>query len=300
MKIQNKAKERFEKRVEETNEYILLDEYRGYNKKVKIKHLVCGIITEYTPEKFNGGSRCKECFVNGLRKDKEFVEHIRSVGNYELLSKYVNNKTKVTLKHHDCGTIFEITPSKFTNRKVYCPCVRKHKKWTKKRFEKEMEEKSGTKYKLESPFKDIYSKVDIKHITCGKTFNTTARNMVETGGCPFCRGSNGEIMVSDILDKLGIRYIREYREHECKHKIKLSFDFYLPDYNTFIEYQGSQHYHHSPSFQTKKSFEEAQLRDKIKREYCKDEKIKLLEIPYWIVSSGIEKRILECINRNNI
>ena len=29
MKIQNKAKERFEKRVEETNEYILLDEYRG-------------------------------------------------------------------------------------------------------------------------------------------------------------------------------------------------------------------------------------------------------------------------------
>lgn len=66
----------------------------------------------------------------------------------------------------------------------------------------------------------------------------------------------------------------------------LRFDFYLPDYNLCIEYQGKQHYDkeawHYVSNNRPSAFEESLQRDKIKREYCLENDILLLEIPYSI------------------
>ena len=70
----------------------------------------------------------------------------------------------------------------------------------------------------------------------------------------------------------------------------LSFDFfYLPDYNTCIEYNGEQHYdwkdyYFSKSIsddERKRLFEEQKKHDNIKKEYCENNGIKLLVIPYW-------------------
>jgi len=60
---------------------------------------------------------------------------------------------------------------------------------------------------------------------------------------------------------------------------KLRFDFYLPNNNLCIEYDGEFHFHeyeHIP----KEKFNTLQLHDKIKNEYCKQNNIKLLRIPY--------------------
>lgn len=65
--------------------------------------------------------------------------------------------------------------------------------------------------------------------------------------------------------------------------------FYLPDYNMCIEYNGKQHYNWSDTYfsnkiteeQRKEKFKEQQTRDEIKRQYCMDNGIKLLEIPCW-------------------
>ena len=74
----------------------------------------------------------------------------------------------------------------------------------------------------------------------------------------------------------------------------LSFDFYLPEYNTIIEYQGLQHYRYVPSFQSEKVFKEGQIRDDIKRKYCKDNNINLIEIPY--NEKNVEKEIKTRLN----
>ena len=59
----------------------------------------------------------------------------------------------------------------------------------------------------------------------------------------------------------------------------LSYDFYLPNHNIFIEYQGRQHGEYITGLhKTYKEFEIQQEHDKRKREYAKDNNIKLLEI----------------------
>ena len=57
-------------------------------------------------------------------------------------------------------------------------------------------------------------------------------------------------------------------------------DFYLPNHNMFIEYNGKQHYENKWFFKDKTSFEQQQERDYALRQYCKEHKIKLIEIPY--------------------
>ena len=65
-------------------------------------------------------------------------------------------------------------------------------------------------------------------------------------------------------------------------------DFYLPQFNSIIEYHGEQHYKHIKHFGSKKKFERQIERDVFLRMYCKNHKIKLIEIPYTEIDN-IEK-----------
>ncbi len=60
----------------------------------------------------------------------------------------------------------------------------------------------------------------------------------------------------------------------------LSYDFYLPDYNLLIEYQGEYH-DGNVQYQTQEEFENQQEHDRRKREYAKENNIGLLEIWYY-------------------
>lgn len=214
-----------------------------------------------------------------LRKNKEFEELVNSEG-YQLESEYVNNKVKVSLLHEECGETFEISPVKFKFRGTRCPCQRNRISWNTKNFKQAMFEHMGPDFTLLTKYKGMYDKSLVRHESCGSEFHITTRLLITRGKCPYCKSSRGETLVRDILNNLDIGFIEQYRDHDCKYKLKLSFDFYLPKYNTIIEYQGLQHYRYVPSFQSKKVFEESQIRDDIKRKYCKDNNINLIEIPY--------------------
>ena len=58
------------------------------------------------------------------------------------------------------------------------------------------------------------------------------------------------------------------------------FDFYLPDYNLCIEYDGEQHFKPLKHFGGEKDLTERQENDKIKTNYCLENKISLLRIRY--------------------
>jgi len=66
-----------------------------------------------------------------------------------------------------------------------------------------------------------------------------------------------------------------------QYKKALQFDFYLPERNACIEYDGKQHYEPVDYFGGEKAFRLSLIRDGIKTAYCKEKGIPLLRIPYW-------------------
>ena len=57
-------------------------------------------------------------------------------------------------------------------------------------------------------------------------------------------------------------------------------DFYLPDYNIAIEYQGRQHFYPNKIFGGKKEFINNQERDKRKYQKCLENNVKIFYISF--------------------
>lgn len=96
--------------------------------------------------------------------------------------------------------------------------------------------------------------------------------------------SNGERKIKGILDANNIFYLIEYSFKDCsnpKTGKRLRFDFYLPNNNILIEFDGEQHYKATGGWNNKDAFKERVLRDSIKDLYVNEHYIKLIRIPYW-------------------
>jgi len=98
--------------------------------------------------------------------------------------------------------------------------------------------------------------------------------------------SKYESMVAIYLDQLQYITSLKYQKtfNDCKDKKELPFDFYFEIDNQpiVIEYNGIQHYKPIKHFGGEEAFISRQKHDKIKKEYCNDNNIKFIEIPYEI------------------
>ena len=117
---------------------------------------------------------------------------------------------------------------------------------------------------------------------CGKIIEVCSGDLKtgHTRSCGCLRSSKGEDKIRDVLSSLKIDFIQQKVFDNLKYKTNLKFDFFLPDYNYCIEYNGIQHYKPVEYFGGEKQFKKQQERDNIKRQWCKDNNIKLIEIPY--------------------
>ena len=115
--------------------------------------------------------------------------------------------------------------------------------------------------------------------------------------CSECNSSSLEQKTKDVLEKYNIKYYKEYIFNDLigVGNKNLRFDFYLPQYNTLIECQGKQHKRWIEGWQTKKDFEDLQIHDKRKKEYCKKNNIKLIEIWYYDIDN-IEDILIKELN----
>lgn len=102
-------------------------------------------------------------------------------------------------------------------------------------------------------------------------------------GCPSCKSSFGEERISLFLKKHNILYNFQYSIYNenlfCQNK-RLYVDFFLPNLNTIIEFNGIQHYKPIGYFGGEKALIRQNERDNSLRQYCKEHKIKLIEISY--------------------
>ena len=123
-------------------------------------------------------------------------------------------------------------------------------------------------------------------------FQTTPDNNLRTvnGSCPICSAefteTQGEaeirrwLLKHDIINFQQDEITIQHDNPRCRRQY-LRPDFWLPDYNLFIEYNGEQHYEDVDYFfDDDFTFEDQQIRDQTLRDYCRKNNIQLLEIPY--------------------
>jgi len=122
---------------------------------------------------------------------------------------------------------------------------------------------------------------------CGNQTQVSSADLLSgnTKSCGCQRNkSYGENKIAQLLTQANINFIREKTFDNLvgqDQKTKLRFDFYLPDYNIIIEYDGQQHSIVGTGvFDNEQKFEKTQYYDTLKNQWCKDNNIKLIRIPY--------------------
>lgn len=87
--------------------------------------------------------------------------------------------------------------------------------------------------------------------------------------------SKGNVKIAEILDENGIEYELEKKFSSCKDRTYLPFDFYVNN-KYLIEYDGEQHFNTESIF----DYEYTHKHDLIKTQWCKENNIPLIRIPY--------------------
>ena len=132
-------------------------------------------------------------------------------------------------------------------------------------------------------------------------------NLNKATNYPYCKESRGELRIETYLEKVGSSFIKEKRFSKCRYKHPLPFDFYLPKENIAIEYDGEGHYMPVPFHMSKEKaninevklenhLQSIQFRDQIKTDFCLQNGIKLIRIPYWNFDN-IEQILDKHLNR---
>lgn len=210
---------------------------------------------------------------------KEYIENF----GYKLLSKeYKNNKTELEIQCNDCGNIFHMRFNNFKDGKHRCECKSKPLVLTYE-YVKNYIESCG--YKLLS--KEYKNNATYLLVWCGnpnhKPYKVKFNNFKDCNSrCPECNTtSKGEEKIKEILIKYNIKFNQQYLFNDCRNTRPLPFDFYLPQYNIAIEYDGRQHYKLDCFNMNLLDLMNLKYNDNKKTQYCNDNNIKLIRIPYW-------------------
>lgn len=204
---------------------------------------------------------------------------------------YINNDTPVTLIRIADGAVVNVLPYEhLRNDADYGIAPRYYQGTTDK--EKIHFLVRQLKENIETPIYVPMQKIDdtSKRFKCvcpmHGEFITSLAKIRNGNCCPECDSSGesvGERNVRLYLQRKNIKFKQEFRIEDKKYfDTYARVDFYLPDLNTMIEFQGEQHYgiankaitHGSRKWQSQKK------RDNHLRRYAADHKVRLIEVPY--------------------
>lgn len=258
---------------------------RGLSRRILVK------CDEHEPyevifNNFKRGRRCRKCtttWTSSYEEVKEFVEN----NGYKLHTKkedYKNNLSDILLecnKGHMYTTQF--THFKRGKRCRFCGYIKvgENNRLNVNKIINLIEEIG---YKLLTPIEDYKNEKTKLKLQCDKGhIYTTQWCVLRDGGrCTICRESKGERRIRKYLEENSIYFIsqKHFKDLRGDCGAPLRFDFYLPQHNTLIEYQGEFHDGNN-TLQTKDELFKQQKYDNMKREYVKYNDIKLIEIWYY-------------------
>ena len=290
-----KTKEQFQEESNKihNNEYLIIGDYIKTDNKIEIKHLTCGSLFKQTPDHHLRNNRCPICFGKNKLSKKILQERsdLKYNGEYKILGEYVNSSTPIMIRHNNCESEYLQIPNNHLIRKCFnCNGTPKR---TIEDIQKISDKIHNYEYEIIGEYITTKDIITIKHKICGKESKIIAHSHINGGKCGYCSISKGEKEIQNIFDTNQVKYEFNKSFDGCVYKNKLRFDFYLPDYNICIEYDGKQHFESIDWFGGKNSFLENQIRDKIKNEWCIENNINLIRISY---KDNIEDKLKQIFN----
>lgn len=289
-----KTQEEFEKEIKDLvgDEYSVIGKYIKYDNKIKFYHTKCKKEFEMKPANFIGNrQRCPFCNSNFYKITFENVKKEFYDRNLELLeTSYKNSKEKLKYKCLKCGCEHSITYMDFKYKKHGCPSCSGNKKLTFEEIKENIENVSGYKViSKKDSFKNVHSKLELLH-SCGLIYTNSYNNFRNGQRCPLCEKKNKSSGLSKAVRKI-IEYcinnkIKFKREIQFKdligNKKLLRIDFYLPDLDVYIEYNGRQHYFYSKNSKifNEESFKKIVESDNKKKEYMEKNNLNFEIIKY--------------------
>lgn len=267
-------------------DYSLMD-YKDINSKIIIKCPIHGPFEQTVKNHLNGND-CFECSKRKKSKTtKIFVDLANKIhDNFYSYpnTKYKNNLTRVEIECPIHGP-FEQLPKSHLKGSGCKKCgIDKTKSFTLMSLDdfKRIANKIHDNFYNYDRVKYVnsYTKVEIVCPNHGPFFQKPQDHIHSKCGCPICSESKGEKSIRMFLKKLNMDFTPQKTFCDLKHKNCLSFDFYLPEYNCCIEFDGEQHFAPFDIFGGEEAFDIIKMRDKLKKLYCEKNNIRLLRITY--------------------
>lgn len=220
--------------------------------------------------------------ANGLVKftEKANIKH-GWFYDYNLIKEYINNKTPVPIVCPIHGMFMQRPDSHLSGK----GCTACGYTTVSEKLAMSNEEFIGISKLL---FGDVlnYDKLDFNNqndkitLEClehGEFTTTPNEHINALRSCPKCPKSKGELALSRFFNNCNIKHIREYRIPTTP---RYAYDFYLPDLNVLIEYDGVFHYRSVKELGGELALKQSKERDRIKNELAKELNIVLIRIHY--------------------
>lgn len=268
----------------------VVDKY--INAETPIKHhcLIHDIYWDTSPTNVLRGCGCPECgkekiSIQNCLTHEQYIDELKIFNpNVIVLEQYVDMKTPILHKCLIHNIEWLTTPDSAIHGSgcIKCRSERISNKLCK------THEQYVNQVKVINPniivignYINSHTPILHKCLIDGNEWYAEPSNILSGCGCSQCNESKGEREIRLWLESQHITYECQKTFEDCCDIRPLPFDFYLPNYNKCIEYDGQQHFEPIDFFGGQECFEYTAKHDNIKNEYCKNNGISLLRIPYF-------------------
>lgn len=277
----------------------ILGEYERTEAKIKVKCLNCKFVWITTIRNlFRHG--CTRCFENKRLTNKDIDKKLKGK-NIQRLEDYKNSTTPIKFKcsKKNCGHEWKTCANKITTQNTGCPKCCNHVELSNEIVDERIKgryiKRIGSYKGCDTPIKFI-----CLNNKCNNVWKATPYHIIQRNhGCPECSTGKSEKIIKELIYKhVKYNFFKHHKPFYFNNR-KYVPDFYLEVNNKkiIIEYNGHQHY--KPvnfggisQYRANKNFIKQQQRDKELRKYCKTNKIKLVEIPFYWKEEKIIKLFL--------